>query len=506
MKNLIKISLVVTLVFAGYACTDLEEELQGDFTESFEPSNPGFGASQNTNKPVPDDGLNAAYSTLRNGTANHNSYFSTQEVSTDEMVITQKGGDWFDGGIWLNMHRHEFTPTGIGGIEGAWNDNYGGVSQCNILLDGELSVEGRAMVRALRAFFFWRLMDSFGNVPLPLSQGDDPDQSTRAEAFDLIESELLAAIPDLPTSKIYGRINRYGAYGILARLYLNAEVYTGTAHWQECIDACDAIINDGVYDLDGNYASVFAPDNVDNPEHIFIVPFDEATGQNMNFGQMTGHYGTQLSFDFRDQPWNGYSTLEEFYNSYADGDDRKDNNFLVGPQFDTNGNPILDLAFDQDDPDGAPLNFTPAINELAPNGSRQAGARLGKFSHKIGQQPNMDNDYTLVRYGGILMMKAEAVARRDGNWSNGETLGLVNQIRDRANATTYASLDADEFLSELGREFFQESFRRQDLIRFGAWGNAWWEKPAHGDAFKDIFPIHQNSINASTKLSQNPGY
>ncbi|WP_258100653.1 RagB/SusD family nutrient uptake outer membrane protein [Marinoscillum pacificum] len=522
MKYLNKNTLLIALLFSGFACTDLEEDLNDSLTERQDVNNPGFGASTNVNGSIPNDGLTPAFSTIRNGVAWHGSYFSVSEISTDEAVITQKGGDWFDGGIWLNMHRHDFRSTNPG-LNGAWGDIYGGVAQCNNLLgEGGLSDNAVAQLRVLRAYYFWKLMDMFGNIKLTVTAGVDVPQSTRTEAFNFIEAEILAVVDDLGEGRAdYGRISQGAAYALLARLYLNAEVYTGTARWQDAIDAADMVINSGNYDLDYTYqegpdgrmvSAVFSPDNVDNIEHILVAPFDEATGGGMNLAQMTLHYPSQLTYDLQEQPWNGYSTLEEFYNSYDDADMRKDANFIAGPQTDINGNPILDVAFDKADPDGAPINYTPAINELAPNGSRQAGARLGKFSFKLGQINDMDNDYTLLRYGDVLLMKAEALCRRDGNWANAEAISLVNMIRDRAGLDGYTTMTEDTFFAERGREMFQESIRRTDLIRFRRWGNEWWEKDSYAFDYNDyraIMPIPLDQINASAagiQLEQNPGY
>jgi len=506
MRNLSNLLLGSILIFS-LGCTDLEEDIQGDFTEDFDPDNSGVGQSDNVNGSVPADGINAAFSPLLQSSANHNNYFSIQEVSTDEVVITQKGGDWFDGGIWLRMHRHEWTSTHPA-FNNAWNNSYEGITEANRLIDAITDVAALAQLRTVRAYYYWRLMDLFGGVKIVTESEDDPDQASRTEVFNFIEAELKAAIPDLGTGRPdYGRVSQGGAYALLTRLYLNAEVYTGTAKWQEAIDAADEVINSGMYSLSPSYADVFAPDNVDNAEHIWVVPFDEATGAGMNLAQMTLHYPSQLTYDLAEQPWNGYSTLEEFYNSYADGDSRKANNFLVGPQTDLNENPILDVAFDPADEDGAPVNYTPAINELEPSGSRQAGARLGKFSFKIGQQNEMDNDYPLFRYGGVLLDKAEAVARRDGNWASSESLMLVNQLRSRASASTLTTIDEDVFLAERGRELFIESLRRNDLIRFGKWGAKWWEKSAHSNANLNLMPIPQEQIDAANgTLNQNPGY
>uniref|UniRef100_UPI0040484EF4 RagB/SusD family nutrient uptake outer membrane protein n=1 Tax=Roseivirga sp. TaxID=1964215 RepID=UPI0040484EF4 len=519
MKNILKITLLICSLFVIGACTNLEEELQDQFTEDFVPQNPDQGRTANVNMAQPNDGIGAAFSRLRNGSANHGNYFSAVEISSDEAVITQKGGDWFDGGIWLDLHRHAWNSTHPA-LNGQWGDHYGGISECNRLIAGNeaINADGNSQLRVLRAYYYWRLMDAFGRVKLVTSPGVDAPQATRAEAFAFIESELLAAIPGLAVGRPeYGRVSQGAAYSLLARLYLNAEVYTGSPRWQDAIDAADAVINSGFYSLSDNFSAVFAPDNVQNIEQIWVIPYDEATGTNMNFAQMTLHYPSQLTYRLQEQPWNGYSTLEEFYKSYVDptkggdpNDVRATSSFIVGPQVDLQGNPILDLAFDPADPDGAPINYTPAINELAPSGSRQAGARLGKYSFKIGQRANMDNDYVLFRYGEVLLMKAEAVARLNGNWSDPVALALVNQLRSRAGVAAFSSMTADQFLAERGREMFQESIRRTDLIRFNKWGSAWWEKPAHNNPNLNVFPIPNDQIQASQsetfRLTQNPGY
>jgi hypothetical protein len=131
---------------------------------------------------------------------------------------------------------------------------------------------------------------------------------------------------------------------------------------------------------------------------------------------------------------------------------------------------------------------------------------LGKFSFKLGQGQNMDNDYPLLRYGEVLLNKAEAVARLSGNFSNATTLTLVNQLRTRAGVPTFGSLTEGQLLAERGRELFQEALRRTDQIRFGDWGKAWWEKPAHNDSFKNLMPIPSEQLVANPSLTQNPGY
>jgi len=528
MKKILKFLVVPGLIVGMSACTDLTETLQGDITESI--SVDGIPDPNNNAGGGPLDG---AYSKLRDGSAGHGATYSIQELTTDEMCIAAKGGDWFDGGILIQLHEHTYTPV-HGFIENAWNHAYGGIAECNNLLGGSLDDNQTAQVRALRAYFYMRLVDMFGNVRIVTEAGSGA-QAPRAEVFDFVESELLAALGiaevstsmDLSASPLGTeadayRINQYAALGLLAKLYLNAEVYRGQAMYDKAAAAASYVIDSGVYALcdDGcsvtnlgkragvetdpdnltGYAAVFAPNNSGNPEHIFTIDYDEVTGGGMNFSQMNLHYSSQFTWNLDAQPWNGYATLEEFYNSYDDSDGRKAASFIVGPQLDFGGSAVLDYASDDDD---IQLSYTPSINELQPNSLREAGARPGKYSFQQFGRPDMNNDYVILRLGEMYLIRAEAMSRMAGDWNVG--LDDVNVIRRRAGASELPSMTADGFLAERGREMFQESARRTDLIRFGKYGDTWWEKPA-SDATKELFPIPQSQIDVSSDLTQNPGY
>ncbi|MBT8306786.1 MAG: RagB/SusD family nutrient uptake outer membrane protein, partial [Maribacter sp.] len=457
MNRLIKLTLLFGTLCFAYSCTDLDEELEDELATEF--SDEGV--------PTPDEGggasgpLLASYNRLRNGTAGHGSYFSAQEVSSDEMAIGQKGGDWFDGGIWLRMHRHTFGPEN-GAFNGIWNDAYGGIGEVNLALAGTLSADETAQARVIRAFFYWRLLDNFGRVKIITTPGGDAPQSTRAELFDFVESELLGALgitavtasldlsgSALGTSNDAYTIGRFAALGLLSKLYLNAEVYTGTPKYQEADWAASYIIDNGPYQLCGDgctvqnlakrpavasdpeelegYAAVFAPNNEGNPEMIWAVRYDEVSATGMNFAQMGLHYTSQLTYALDEQPWNGYQVLEEFYNSYEAGDKRREANFLVGPQLDFGGSAALDFA--ADDPD-LQLNYTPNISELEPNSVRESGARMKKFSYQLFGRPEMNNDYPVMRLGQVHLIRAEARSRAAGDWSL--SLPDINAIRDRA--------------------------------------------------------------------------
>ena len=545
MKNYKKYFLGILSVFAFViACTDLEEELVNDFTENL--TIPGVtvdaGETDGSSQAV-SDGIGSAFAKLRGGTAGHFDYWAVQTISSDEMQVGQKGGDWYDGGVWLDMHMHVYTAAN-GPLTATYNTQYNAINEINNnLTKSGLSANEIAQLRVLRAFFYWRLMDVYGNVKIVKAAGSDAPQSNRADVFAFVESEILAALgvssisasmdltnSDLTTSSKKYRINQYAAVGLLSRIYLNAEVYSGTARYAEAAAAAGWVIDNGPYQLttESNssvtnlakrpgvptdpdnlvgYPAMFAPNNQDNVELIWTVPYDGVNGGGMNFHMMGLHQPSQFAFNLDSQPWNGYQTLEAMYRSFESGDVRGQNNFLVGQQYSYDGLALSDWAADDLNADGTknlPLNYTPEINELYPNSHRQSGARMYKFSHAQFERNDKSNDFPLVRLSEMYMNRAEGLARAAGDWS--QALPDVNIIRERAKVSAYSSVNAAEFLAERGREFVFESHRRTDLIRFGKYNDAWFAKTV-SESYKTLMPIPTDAITASGgSLTQNPGY
>ena len=539
MKSIFKNLLLATSVSAMiFSCTDLEEELVGDITNAVSSSAPAVGGGAGG----AGDALAGAYSQLQwSGTANHFGYFSIQGLPSDEMAIAAKGGDWYDGGVLVQMHRHTYDATN-GIIGNTWGGQYGAIGAINdAIANLGLSAPEIAQMRALRAYFYWRMLDLYGSVKIVTTPGVEASQSTPAQLYAFVESELLDALgtteitastafsdAGLPASSSVYRVNRYGALGFLTKLYLNHATYLGTASaatyekaelaakiimdsnaYQLCSSGCSVPnlakrpdVAEDPTNLEG-YAAVFAPNNDNNVEHIFSVNYDEATAGGMNFAKMTLHYASQLTWNFEAQPWNGYAALEEFYNSYDSNDARRANNFIAGPQKDYGGSALNDFA--ADDPGGIVLDYTPYINELEPNAFREGGARLGKFSFQQFGRPDQSNDFPILRLGDIMLTYAEARMRSQNNWNDAQALAAVNAVRSRAGVSAYTSMDETEFLAERGREMFQESSRRTDLIRFGLYSSGtWWEKTA-SPAHKALFPIPLDAVQ-NNGYSQNPGY
>ncbi len=531
--TIIKTSVLALLLVVG-SCTKLDEKsLLYDtvISDNFYKTDAELASA-----------VGAAYSPLF-GFGGNNHMIPLNEVTTDEMVVPQRGADWGDGGHWVRLQTHTYNATDPTPNNG-WNFCYGGITTCNkllITLASSTSVSAPAYIselKALRAIYYYWLLDMFGNVPIVTDFSDPapPAKSDRQAVYNFVEKELLDNVGSLPVAgpedgPHYGRVTRYVVYATLAKLYLNAQVYTGTAQWDKCIDMCDTIINSGKYKLAPNYSDNFVRNNTGSPEFIWAVPYDgvHATGFNMNM--MTLSYLNQATYNINAQPWNGFATIQEFYQSYIDPvqnpgpqgrviglnpkgdsidgtlDKRMLNNFLVGPQYASDGSRLSDGGADATDPDGQPLTFTPYINELAPTAWRQSGARINKWNFYKGMHQDMDNDWAIFRYADILLTKAEATARKNNNWNDPITLAVVNQIRTlHGGVDPFATLTSATFLAERAREMFAETFRRQDMIRFGVYNNAWRFHTADADTHVNIFPIPETQLNANQNLTQNPGY
>ena len=196
-------------------------------------------------------------------------YWSMQEYTSDEVVIPTRGTDWADNGVPIAMHQHTWNYD-TRDINNGWSFAYGGTAKCNDVLKniafykGEdasaydaSTLAGVAETKALRAFYHLLAMDVYGNATID-DGVHEIKQYSRKEIFEFIESELLQAIPQLTDNVRYGAVTRSVAYAILAKLYLNAEVYTGTPQWEKCIAYCDSIIEGGYGSrLDNDYMNVY---------------------------------------------------------------------------------------------------------------------------------------------------------------------------------------------------------------------------------------------------------
>jgi len=468
------------------------------------------------------------------------SYWNMSQVTTDETVVPTRGSDWYDDRRWLNLHEHNFSPTQVD-FNGAWVDLYTGIARANGLLQtlAEIEVANKeqieAEVRLLRAFYYYCLLDLFGNVPIV---GDDefvvdpnnpPPTEPRSRVYQFVESELQAARQNLPeTPPLPGRVTKWVADALLASLYLNAGVFTKNSNqinangYNSCMDvpnACqkavqhaDNVINSGYFQLAANWFQNFLPDNHSSPEIIFATQHLPEPGLGMNFVMRTLHY-SQLT----PSPWNGHSILAETYNLFDDADLRK-TIFLVGQQYaEPRGNCIGRQCYSQGTPlqdrAGNPLAYTPTINNVFA-ATEYEGVRVLKYgpdpAHVGGDH---GNDFAWFRLAEMYLIKAEALNEMK-NGPNDESINLINQVRARVfdppkplNLADYPTKEAlrEAILNERLFEFTWEAKRRQDLIRHGKYTRAYQFKPQSPQRVL-LLPIPQAQLDANPNLRQNPGY
>lgn len=501
-----KVAGLTTLLLV-FGCTDLTETP----TSSIAPEN----FYKNEEEVI--GGLAAVYAQLRQTTE---AYYNLTEISSDEYIVPTRGTDWYDNGRWLEIDRQLWganSPAGLDDVNSAWNALFTGVARSNVALAAvdKVSFPSKPVVvaelRTLRAFYYFLIQDLFGGVPLVSDTEIQPrEQATRAQIFAFIESELKETREVLPAkwpADMNGRLTKGAADAILASLYLNAQVFTGTVtaaglqpganRWADAVTASDRILNSGVYSLAANWRSNFTADNYSSPEIIMQVMFKNESGLGLNFLMRALHY-TQ----FTPSPWNGFATIAETYFAFDPADQRRQI-FLEGRQFNLEtGAPVLDRT-------GNPLIFTPEIADVT-NASEGAGVRIAKWPVDP-NHVNQDNanDFAHFRLAEIYLIKAEALNEQG---QTAAAIPLVNTVRARvfspaqpiAAGASQAELRT-LILNERLFELTAEGKRRQDLIRAGKFTAPWFNKQQR-EAYRILMPIPQTQIDTNPLLKQNAGY
>ena len=512
--------LVVSMCSIAIACTNLDEEVFSQVTvDNFFQTEEELVAA-----------IGSVYANLY-GYMNNDHVYSLQETSSDELVVPTRGNGWNENGTWRRLHTHEWTPDNPR-VNSCWNFCYQGVNAANRLIFqfeqiGTAAADVTiAELKVFRAMYYYWLLDLYGNVPIVTRFADaepNPANNTRQEVYNFVISEITDNVDKLSKEvdpATYGRVDYYTGQAILAKVYMNAGVYTGTPQWEKALAAIREITGSGKYSLATSYFDNFDADNENSPEFIFAIPFDEVFAKGFVMGAMGLHFGLQDVYDLAYQPWNGWAAVGEFYDTYEENDKRRGipsdpnirGNFISGPQFKRNGDPVIDNAYEVENPDDPEQIFDPDGPELNltvyPNGDglfflRQDGARVAKYEFEQGGQIDMNNDFPIFRLTDFVLLEAEALLRL--GQETGTALMLVNQIRERAGVDPFTALTEESLLAERGRELFAEAIRRQDLIRFGVFNDAWWEKDP-SPAFRNLYPIPRAQLDANSNLTQNPGY
>lgn len=454
------------------------------------------------------------------------------ESCTDEVAFPTRGANW-NSADYRTLFSHDYDALN-GYIKNTWNSFMIGLTKCNVSLQyleklpqTDLVKTYTAEVRFIRALCMYQLNDLFGKFPFRESSEYDYSKSprilSRAEAIARIEMELKDIIPilKLKGEVPYGRITRAAGQMLLAKLYLNNQVYTGTAptfangtaKWQEVIDLCNEIEKSGKYVLADDYWKLYLSDNAaysNQTETILPVIYNSASGiggipwvnMTLGYNQTFGSYGNH---------WNGCCTTPTFFDTWDQTDSRfKDDRlksqtgfnlgFLVGQQFDAKGNPVKTK-----DPKDGLLIFTKEFS-LA-NSPEAAGVRVVKYA----PDPNTtypgssENDFQYYRYSDVYLMRAEAKFR-SGNIDG--ALADINELRGkrRVNLIDKADFSLTKIYNERGFEFYWEGSRRNDMVRFNKYCEPRYEKPMETPTYKILFPIPASALEANPLLKQNEGY
>lgn len=494
-----------------------------------------------------------------------------QELTADQFVWTQKGKHGYDDGQWIRAHGHTWTEEERI-INGGWVGPYQGIGQCtNYIADfmgldfvkyGLTDADKQnyiAQLRTLRSWFYLFLIDYFRSVPIPMDTKTKVGQSSPQEVFAYIEKELKESIPALPKETMAGRFGQAGGAALLARLYLNAEVWIGQNRYADARKVAQDII-DGTYGackLDDDYRGPFSDglSSRRSPENLWVFPHKRNVYE---FGFMYNsmmHYQARYSLGNTWGGWNGIHLtpsrdlegklypykLGKPYEKFSDDDLRKqpfrinpdgtyDGFFLIGQQYalDTQkGYGFTDEKVNgTEEYNGKPLNYVDQVGRFSEGaegiskgshvntGEENSGVRLIKFPWLPESKNLFQNNWVPeIRLAEMYYIVAECMFREDDKTGAAKMLDAVrkrNFPADKWATNSYeanpAKLTEDEFVDELGREFLGERHRRTDLIRWKRYGNEWWDKPAD-TRDNTIFPIPKNQLTSNELLKQTtPGF
>lgn len=546
------------LALTTVGCTDLDVDIKSQYTE-YPDSEIALSAR-----------INNAYYAFRGALGRR--YDELISCNSDEYTAVSFDGDYLNGRDMSNISLHMVDADASNSQLAVFNDIQAGIVNCNQLLmdlgEEEENVSITAPIRAARAFYTFLLMDNWGDTPIidykVLDNNNAAiDRSPRADVARWIESELLAVRDNCPSDvseDTYGTPTCWMVDALLAKLYINWNVYTKdvtSASWDanaanekltDCIAACDRIIESGKFDLSDDYKDKFMYTNGSQiKDFIYAMPYDAVTAQGMTYARFrTWRRGQNsngfYSIEMTNSVGGNMTLTPEFVELFCLPGDRR-NDVIAGSTGENIGMATFDV-YQYDNTTGMPTNvrntykdeditFTKSITlkndptanpPIVPNADLNCGAditgwtqgyRSIKFFPDINDynvySRNQDNDVPIFRYADVILMKCEAITR-GGSATLGDTpMSLFNEIRAYVNAPLIESNPSlQDILDERGREFLDEHWRRNDLIRFGDFERDWGFKndfnPNASNPQYRLLPLARDVLNANTNWEQNPGY
>ncbi|MFZ0281823.1 MAG: RagB/SusD family nutrient uptake outer membrane protein [Bacteroidales bacterium] len=508
MKKLtLYLALIMLMGLLIVGCTNLDEEVYSQLPMD------SYGATEAE--------INSLIAPIYTRLRDFNGIQRMPENTSCRVVTpTRRGGDWWDGGTYKEMTQGTWRPQ-TSGVINWYNTSYSRITNFNqieYLINNSPAIPDKVpylcQVRAARAQRYMELIDNYGNVPIVTDFTDlsKPATKTRAEVYAYVLSEL-NDIKDIIRSDVssasYGKFTKGAVYTMLAKMYLNAEVWNpaGGPKWQECIDACDVVM-DLNYSLEPNWKEQFSANNEGSKEAILVAVNSISSNISGNIRGYTLHYLGPKALGLPGGANNGGAAMPDFVNTFDPEDKRYLGNFIIGPMLDPTTGEVLITAH------GRPLIHTVEITmkyAIDADGwgqtEQEDGARCNKWEYKKGAT-QMENDYAIFRLADIYLMKAECLVRLVQD--NTEATRLVNELRKRAftdPAKLKTSVTLDDIYLERGFELAWEGYARQDMIRFGTFLDVipiWRPNPLA--AYRTLFPIPQTALDANPNLIQNPGY
>ncbi|MDR3188447.1 MAG: RagB/SusD family nutrient uptake outer membrane protein [Prevotellaceae bacterium] len=559
-------TLAASVLLAGaFACTDLTETPYDVITED----NIEF-----TDQDI-DNMSGKVYQSLRGIYWNWNGYFDLMEESSDLIMTPARIGiGWGD--YYILLHKHEFNGSSISHLWTVWDAGYAGILYANKCLDIPAVQENKAKaaeLRTMRALFYYLLFDLFRNIPLDTTQnhpkGYLPEQAPPQATFNFIVNELRAAIPDLGTDKPYGYPNEYVARMILAKMYLNHNAwfndFSSNEWYEKALAEVEVILGAGKYSLEPEYKNCFKNDLSKSPEVIFGVPMDGKYASGNYLVNKCLIAEGKKAFGATGTAWNGSCGIPQFMDTYDEKDQRFNDSWAHGQQYEYQTGKIL-MADGDADADGkgnglgkVKLIYTKEVHSIDnPGAYMLEGYRFVKYEICADEYGTYGDDICFFRLADAMFIKAECLLRLGRDKATAAQ--LVTEVRQRsfkktpAKATRTAAdlegasvyqyghrewtskgalvYDPEKFietkeggdnielgglLDDLAWEFVGEHHRRQDLVRFRLTGKdmnvfngkSWFCKDAETDEtdiHKNIYPIWQSFVESNIKIKQNPGY
>ena len=538
MKN-IKIFILPLLAATIFGCTKLNEKLNDQFEIS-----PAGGNADASGL------LLNAYNDLNGPFTNQDQIFSLEENTSDECLVPTRGGDWDDNGVWRVLHAHAWDATH--GQSATVFVNLGTIeSDATTVLALNPSPEQAAEATFLRSMAQFYFLDLYGQVPYRTVANyntvDAAPVMTPADAIDTLVNNLTGIIPVLDAANAPYRASPDAARFLLMKVLLNKQAFLNRqspaaadpADMQKVISLGQAIMSSGNYSLTPSYFDNFSPNNGGfasgygsgtSKERIFSTSNNGTSSNNgLNPAGVNARWMMTLHYNSWDAPgvyggagWNGFSTIADFYNAFDASDTRRGNvpykgvtdvsglkvGLLEGQQYNEAGEKVVDRK-------GNPLIFRDSVSlvEANPATLEGDGIRIVKYAPDYANYSGgvQRNQLIFFRYADVILMVAEAQLRNNDAAGALTTVNLLRVARGASPLTTVSLVNASDLydnstlLAERQKEMYWESWRRQDLIRFGVFLQPWALKTADDPKYL-LFPIPATQLVANPNLKQNPGY